>query len=356
MGVEDEALVVRVGNRTFITDSRRGSGMDLRTSSYRIQVWEWRLDPKHSTSRDILKGLSHASQHPADPRHQQVLLHRHPHQCMLVVTNRNPSPYSLLSKPWLNAAPTNPNLCFDESDFEARRRNGWFLDFHDKFSSIVDNALERYRRRDLPISALSFASFSNQTDSDGLIDKWLDIVAEKRASQVALLVKNRSGYYSESYSLLADTIFAIESLQRLELITIQTISFQYCIRLRCIRVTKNLPNLLSLSIFSCPIEVNMVGAPKNANLRYLDKLEPYSSIGKRLRMLNLVKKAIDDTVLFQLIQKLDSVKELILHSSDSLSEISSELNDQVVDLTLPRICQGLRPATGIDHLPTQVRI
>ncbi|MCD9637615.1 hypothetical protein HAX54_021014 [Datura stramonium] len=169
----------------------------------------------------------------------------------------------------------------------------------------------------------------------------------------------------------------------------------------------------------------MVGAPKMLTFRYLDKLEPYNSIGKRLRMLNLVKKAIDDTVLFQLIQKLDSVKELILHScrylsnikiSSSTLEVCSivycgllveatfnvpkllslalseqyrlprlsfesvssqcrisinydyiwhngeqlihfrrsliELNDQVVDLTLPRICQGLRPATGIDHLPT----
>ncbi|XP_070003209.1 F-box/LRR-repeat protein At3g58900-like [Nicotiana tabacum] len=72
---------------------------------------------------------------------------------------------SVLSKPWLKACSTNPHLSSDESYFQ----------------------------------------------------NFQDIVAEKGVSQVALLAKSRSELVSERYALSAYTIFAMESLQELEL-------------------------------------------------------------------------------------------------------------------------------------------
>nr|XP_016514849.1 PREDICTED: putative F-box protein At3g58860 [Nicotiana tabacum] len=96
------------------------------------------------------------------------------HNILSRLSTKTAAQTSVLSKPWLKACSTNPHLSFNES-------------------------------------------FSNQTDSDGLVDKWLDIVAEKGVSQVALLAKSRSRLVSERYTLSAYTIFAMESLQELEL-------------------------------------------------------------------------------------------------------------------------------------------
>ncbi|XP_059309952.1 uncharacterized protein LOC132061098 [Lycium ferocissimum] len=208
--------------------------------------------------------------------------------------------------------------------------------FHGQFLRVVDNTLERYRRENLPISAFKLCiSFSNQTDCDGLVDKWLHIIAEKRVSHVVLA---QSGVFPlERYSLLADTLFAIESLQQLELnhckilkqkallsedkikcinlknltlhdVTvsesaleslisccpqIMRISFQYCIGFSSIRFSRNLPNLLSLNILCCSIgEVHIVDAPKLLSLEYVNELEPYNYSGgveTCLRMLNMGK-------------------------------------------------------------------
>lgn len=127
--------------------------------------------------------------------------------------------------------------------------------------------------------------------------------------------------YSEKYSLLADNIFSIESLQKLELnqykllkrkpllseykikcnnlknltlrlVTISEsvidslisccpqilmISLQYRMGFSRIHALKSLSNLLSLSILSCTIEeVDIVDASKLLSFKYENKWEAYS--------------------------------------------------------------------------------
>ncbi|MCD7449949.1 hypothetical protein HAX54_002474 [Datura stramonium] len=304
------------------------------------------------------------------------------HQILSLLPTKSAAQATVLSKPWLRAYCTNPHLCFDESDF-CRLGN-----FHGKFLRLVDDTLERYRRdENQPISAFKLCiSFCDQTGYDGLVDKWLDIITQKRASKVSLSVKCTSESYPERYSLLADTIFAMKFTQQLELnrcnillvkqkallyedkikcgnlknltlcsVTvsqlaldslisccqqIQTVSFQYCIGFHRIHVLKNHPNLLSLSILCCPIvDVHIVDAPKMLSFEYVNRgnnFDPYSShhnnvgmclhtlkIGtcQNLKRVEFVKVAIDGKVLFKLIKKLRSVKELILHYCRYLRKI-----------------------------------
>ncbi|WMV53824.1 hypothetical protein MTR67_047209 [Solanum verrucosum] len=176
------------------------------------------------------------------------------HQILCLLPTKTAARTAVLSKQCLKACYTNSNLCFDESDFgEEQMNNGRFVDFHGEFLRLVDYTLERYRRENLPISGFKLhISFSDQTDCEGVVDKWLEIISERRASQVALLVKRESGVYSKRYSLLVDSIFAIES---------------------------------DAKIGTC----------------------------QNLRRVEFVKAEIDDVVLFELIPKLHFIKELILH-------------------------------------------
>nr|XP_016502219.1 PREDICTED: putative F-box/LRR-repeat protein At5g54820 [Nicotiana tabacum] len=207
---------------------------------------------------------------------------------------------SVLSKPWLKACSTNSHLSFDESDF--KRRHGKFVDFHGQFLRIVDNTLEKYHHEKIPVSNFKLCIlFSDQTDCDGIVDKWFDIIAKKRVSQPNFML--RPSYHE-----------------------FMMISYQYCNGFSCIRIS-NLPNLLSLHILCCPIEeVHIVDAPKLLSFEYVnqDKLQPSSygvdvflrslNIGtcQNLRRVEFVKATIDDTDLFQLIQKLPFIKELSL--------------------------------------------
>ncbi|XP_019231103.1 PREDICTED: putative F-box protein At3g58860 [Nicotiana attenuata] len=145
------------------------------------------------------------------------------HQILSRLPTKTAARTSVLSKPWLKACSTNPNLSFDEFDFNPHlnsnkfylaRQPGKSVDFHGKFLRIVDDILERYLREKLPISSIKLCiSFFDETDCNGLVDKWLDIIAKKNVSQFALLVKSRSG----KFSLSADIIFSMELLEQLEL-------------------------------------------------------------------------------------------------------------------------------------------
>ncbi|KAH0714498.1 hypothetical protein KY284_007403 [Solanum tuberosum] len=326
------------------------------------------------------------------------------HQILSLLQTKTAAQTAVLSKLWLKACYTNPHLNFDqfdfytssdesdfdtsddesddeaeiEADFEPRHSDS-FYESHVEFSRMVDSILERYRRENLPISDFNLRiSFSDQTDCEGLVDKWLDIITETRASQVTLLVESKTEDYSERYTLLADSIFAIESLQQLELnhckilkrrtllsedeircihlknLTLQfvtvsestlntliscsprieTISLQYCIGFNCIRVTKRLHNLLSLSILSCQIEeVHIFDAPKLLFFKYENEWEAYSpdkiclrvlNIGtcRNLRRVEFVEAGIDDTFLFELIPKLHFITELMLQFCEYLKEIN----------------------------------
>ncbi|KAG5575174.1 hypothetical protein H5410_055308 [Solanum commersonii] len=258
-------------------------------------------------------------------------------------------------------------------------------------------------------------SFSDQTDCEGVVDKWLEIIAERRASQVALLVKSESGVYSKRYSLLVDSIFAIESLQVLEInccrilkqksllsedkikcsnlknltlcyvtVTesvldslisccsqIQKISFQHCLGFNCIRVTKNLPNLLSLHIFKCPIiEVHIGDAPKLLSFEYVNKGDSERlyrhnhdiclrtlEIGtcQNLRRVEFVKAEIDDVVLFELIPKLHFIKELILHYLQATFDVPKLLSLVVKPMQDFGECIRL-PCLSFESASSQCRI
>nr|XP_016491603.1 PREDICTED: F-box/LRR-repeat protein At3g03360-like [Nicotiana tabacum] len=283
---------------------------------------------------------------------------------------------SVLSKPWLQACSTNPYLSFDEFDFNPHlnynkfyleRPPGKSIEFHGKFLRIVDDILGRYLREKLPISTFKLCiSFSNETDCDGLVDKWLDIIAKKNVSQFALLVKSRSG----KFSLSADTIFSMELLQQLELnwckillkqkavlfddrikcrniknLTlchvsvsestlhslisccpqIMMISLQYCVGFSRIRMS-NLPKLLSLSILCCYVEeVHIIEAPKLLSFKYGERINLSSlNIGtcQNLTRVEFVSaKIINDDILFQLIKKLPFIKELSLRYCEQLRKI-----------------------------------
>uniref|UniRef100_M1DRX6 F-box domain containing protein n=1 Tax=Solanum tuberosum TaxID=4113 RepID=M1DRX6_SOLTU len=327
------------------------------------------------------------------------------HQILSLLPTKTAAQTAVLSKQLLKACYTNSNLCFDESDFgEEQQNNGRFVDFHGEFSRLVDYTLERYRRENLPISGFKLhISFSDQTDCEGVVDKWLEIIAERRASQVALLVKSESGVYSKRYSLLADSIFEIESLQVLEInccrilkqkallsedkikcsnlknltlcyVTvsesaldslisccsqIQKISFQHCLGFNCIRVSKNLPNLLSLHILKCPImEVHIGDAPKLLSFEYVNKVDSERlsrhdldiclrtlEIGTcyNLRRVEFVKAEIDDVVLFELIPKLHFIKELILHYCKYLKKI--KISSSTLEVCSIESCVCLVQAT-----------
>ncbi|KAH0745621.1 hypothetical protein KY285_007278 [Solanum tuberosum] len=165
------------------------------------------------------------------------------HQIPSLLQNKTAAQTAVLSKLWLKACYTNPHLNFDqfdfytsddESDFDTSddeaddeaeieadfepRHSDRFYESHVEFSRMVDSILERYRCENIPISDFNLRiSFSDQTDCEGLVGKWLDIITETRASQVTLLVESKTEDYSERYTLLADSIFAMESLQQLEL-------------------------------------------------------------------------------------------------------------------------------------------
>ncbi|KAH0775945.1 hypothetical protein KY290_007356 [Solanum tuberosum] len=127
------------------------------------------------------------------------------HQILSLLQTKTAAQTAVLSKLWLKACYTNPHLNFDqfdfytssdESDFDTSddesddeaeiepRHSDSFYESHVEFSRMVDSILERYRRENLPISDFNLRiSFSDQTDCEGLVDKWLDIITETRASQ-----------------------------------------------------------------------------------------------------------------------------------------------------------------------------
>ncbi|CAN4114155.1 unnamed protein product [Withania somnifera] len=300
------------------------------------------------------------------------------HQILSLLPTKTAARTAVLSKSWFKAYSTNPNLCFDESNF---------VDFRGQFLSLIDTTLERYRCDDnLSISAFNLCiSLSDQSGGcDDLVDKWLDIITQKRASKISLFVKCESDSITERYNLLVDIILAMEFTQQLVLnhcnilllklttllhedeimcrnlkdITlcyvavsesaldslisccpqIQMISLQYCIGFSGIRVSRNLPNLLSLSILCCTIvDVHIVDAPKMISFEYVNKgdSEPYLSqymclrtlkIGtcQNLRRVEFVKIAFGSRFLFEIIKKLHSIKELILHHCPYLRKMKIE--------------------------------
>ncbi|XP_055817728.1 F-box/LRR-repeat protein At3g58900-like [Solanum dulcamara] len=353
------------------------------------------------------------------------------HQILSLLSTKTAARTAVLSKSWLKACSTNPHLCFDVSDF---------VDFRGhQFLRLVDNTLERYRRdKNLPITAFELCiSFYDHIHCDGLVDKWLDIITHKRTSKVSLFVKSRSEGYLERFSLFANNIFKMKFIQQLEVnhcnillvkrkalfyddkikcrnlknltlcyVTIsplaleslisrcpqiQTISFQYCIGFNSIRVSKNLPNLLSLSILCCPIvNVDIVAAPKLLSFEYVNKGDsaPYSSrhnldiclgtleIGtfQYLRRVEFVKVTVDYRNLFKLIKKLHSVKELILHYcrylrkikiSSSTLEVCSIVKCDLVEkaifdtpklLSLAFSDQYRLPSLSFKRAPSQCRV
>lgn len=300
------------------------------------------------------------------------------HQILSLLPTKTAARTALLSKSWLNACSTKPHLSFDISDPVEYQAH--------EFLRIVDNTLERYQRdNNLPVSSFELCiSYYDQIYCDGLVDKWLDIITDKRATKVSLFVKSKTKEYTERYNLYVHNIFKMKFIQHLELnhcqllltkrkaffyddkikcenlknITlccvtisqlaleslisccaqIEKVSIQYCVGFNSIRVSKSLPKLWCFSIFCCPVvEVEIIDAPKLLSFEYVNKGDsaPYSShdnlhtclrtidIGtcQNLRKVEFVKVTVDYLDLFKLIRKLHSVKELILHYCRYLRKI-----------------------------------
>lgn len=129
---------------------------------------------------------------------------------------------SVLSKTWLIACSMNPHLNFHIYENFQRWSFGSFYgerlrlnQFYGKFLKFIDTTLERYLRENLHISTFRLY-ISYQSDVNDRLDKWVDIVTQKRVSHFALLLNSIfRGNYSERYSL-SDAVFAMESLQHLD--------------------------------------------------------------------------------------------------------------------------------------------
>ncbi|XP_049370989.1 F-box/LRR-repeat protein At4g14096-like [Solanum verrucosum] len=353
------------------------------------------------------------------------------HQILSLLPTKTAARTALLSKSWLKACSTKPHLCFDISDPIEYRAH--------EFLRIVDNTLERYHRdNNLPISSFELCiSFYDHIYCDGLVDKWLDIITDKRASKVSLFVKSKAKEYCERYNLFVHNIFKMKFIQHLELnhcqillakrkalfyddkikcdnlknITlcyvtisqlaleslisccpqIEKVSIQYCVGFNSIRVSKTLPKLVCFSIFCCPIvEVEIVDAPKLLSFEYVNRGDsvPYLSsdnlhiclriieIGtcQNLRRVEFVKVTVEYWDLFKIIQKLHSVKELILHYcrylrkikiSSSTLEVCSIVQCDLVEeaifdtpklLSLAFSDQDRLPSLSFERAPSQCRV
>ncbi|XP_049374359.1 putative F-box/LRR-repeat protein At5g02700 [Solanum verrucosum] len=105
---------------------------------------------------------------------------------------------SILSKTWLQACSTLPNL-----EFTVKYRNNL---------KIVDNIMERYRDEKIPIEKFELSDFSYLRLVFPMFDKWLDIALQNDVKHIVFGVPSYT-----SYPLPIFKIFASKSLRELVL-------------------------------------------------------------------------------------------------------------------------------------------
>ncbi|CAA0833946.1 Unknown protein [Striga hermonthica] len=157
----------------------------------------------------------------------------------------------LLSKQWRHIGSTRPNLKFSDK---------WFNNKQEKFVSVVDRALQRYRDQNLSLNKLHlYISSSNSRRVVSPLDKWIPVIA-------ALNIKAFKLNFHSAYYDLPSTVFLVESLERLHMWGYRVSSVE-SVRFKCLRkltliyvkvddstletITSGCPLLRSLVIESC---------------------------------------------------------------------------------------------------------
>ncbi|KAG5587521.1 hypothetical protein H5410_047955 [Solanum commersonii] len=97
---------------------------------------------------------------------------------------------SILSKTWLQAWLTHPNLNVT-------------VDYHGNNLDIVDNIMKRYRDGIIPIEKFELSHFDSSSQGFPLIDKWFDIALQNGVKDLAFNVPKYSSYRLPIFKILA---------------------------------------------------------------------------------------------------------------------------------------------------------
>ncbi|XP_010326664.1 F-box protein At5g03100-like [Solanum lycopersicum] len=97
---------------------------------------------------------------------------------------------SILSKTWLRAWLTHPNLDV-------------IVDYNGNNLDIVDNIMKRYRDRIIPIEKFELSYFDSSSQGFPLIDKWFDIALQNGVKDIAFNVPKYSSYRLPIFKILA---------------------------------------------------------------------------------------------------------------------------------------------------------
>ncbi|WMV47468.1 hypothetical protein MTR67_040853 [Solanum verrucosum] len=97
---------------------------------------------------------------------------------------------SILSKTWLQAWLTHPNLNVT-------------VDYHGNNLDIVDNIMKRYRDGIIPIEKFELSHFNSSSQGFPLIDKWFDIALQNGVKDLAFNVPKYSSYRLPIFKILA---------------------------------------------------------------------------------------------------------------------------------------------------------
>lgn len=122
------------------------------------------------------------------------------HKILCMHSFKRAAQLSILSKTWLQAWLTIPNLSFSLG----------YLEHHMK--KVMDNIMERYRDQKIPIEKLELSYSTRSNEFFPLFDKWLDIALQNGVKYLVFRVSSR-----EAYPLPMLTILATKSLRELVL-------------------------------------------------------------------------------------------------------------------------------------------
>ncbi|XP_059310028.1 FBD-associated F-box protein At3g52670-like [Lycium ferocissimum] len=173
---------------------------------------------------------------------------------------------SILSKTWLHAWLTLPNLEFT-------------VDYLKDNTKIVDNIMERYRDGKIPIEKFELSDYSDSIEVFVLIDKWLDIALQNGVKDLVY----RDFSCSSSYRCPIFTILAAKSLRDLVL---------WCCNLKLVSFTSSVANcnsLRKLSLIAVHLDENMLQTLLSSCPLIVSFILEYCDGLEKIELLNLQK-------------------------------------------------------------------
>ncbi|XP_059318588.1 FBD-associated F-box protein At3g52670-like [Lycium ferocissimum] len=173
------------------------------------------------------------------------------HKILCYLSYGEASRMRILSKTWLQAWLTHPNLEF-------------IFRYSDEAIKIVDKIMERYRDGKIPIEKLGFTKNSHPVFCEGevspQIDKWLGIALQNGVKYPELMY---SGFRSSSIfkfletNLLRELVLTGCDLMHLSVSTSHVVNCHSLRKLSLCRVHLD-ENMLQTLLTSCPLIVNLV--------------------------------------------------------------------------------------------------